>query len=137
MTAEEILDALREVMDPELGINIVDLGFGRLTGRWRRDSGAARILICFVLTRMRWPCRGCGIGKLSDFLLGRGGSRAIALTLCFLILFHAQSQEILLAISSTRSCVSITGGYLGSRECVRSSGDRLPCSIAETLLSSM
>ncbi len=26
MTAEEILDALREVMDPELGINIVDLG---------------------------------------------------------------------------------------------------------------
>jgi metal-sulfur cluster biosynthetic enzyme len=40
-TSSEILDALREVVDPEMGINIVDLGLVYEAAATRRRRGMA------------------------------------------------------------------------------------------------
>ncbi|MBI4260397.1 MAG: metal-sulfur cluster assembly factor [Actinobacteria bacterium] len=55
---EEILDALRHVHDPELGVNIVDLG---LVYEVEIDPDAGRVHIEYTLTTM-----GCPIGPLIE-----------------------------------------------------------------------
>jgi metal-sulfur cluster biosynthetic enzyme len=51
---EEIADSLRDVLDPEIGLNIVDLGLVYVA---RRSSGA--IDVAFTLTS-----RACPLGEL-------------------------------------------------------------------------
>ena len=56
LTKEQVLEALKEVLDPELGINIVDLG---LVYEVRIDPGLVHIT--YTLTTM-----GCPIGPLIE-----------------------------------------------------------------------
>jgi metal-sulfur cluster biosynthetic enzyme len=57
-TKDEILEALKEVHDPELGINIVDLG---LVYEVDIDPDQGRVHISYTLTTM-----GCPIGPMVE-----------------------------------------------------------------------
>ena len=52
MNSEQLLDELRVVLDPELGVNIVDLGLV-----YRAEASSQRVEVDFTLT---YP--GCPIG---------------------------------------------------------------------------
>jgi metal-sulfur cluster biosynthetic enzyme len=57
-TKDEILEALKEVHDPELGINIVDLG---LVYEVDIDAERGRVHVTYTLTTM-----GCPIGPMVE-----------------------------------------------------------------------
>ncbi len=61
LTDERVLEALKEVIDPELGINIVDLGLV-----YDVDIQEDRVHIVYTLTTM-----GCPIGPLIEEQMAR------------------------------------------------------------------
>jgi metal-sulfur cluster biosynthetic enzyme len=62
MTESEVLDALRDVVDPELGINVVDLGLV-----YAIEVEKSRVRVIMTMTSRASPlslylCRGDGRG---------------------------------------------------------------------------
>ena len=59
LTEDRVLDALKNVLDPELGINIVDLGLVYDCNVTANDDGTRAIDITMTLT-----APGCGMGEV-------------------------------------------------------------------------
>lgn len=68
MTEEEVLDALRHVVDPEVGVNIVDLGLVEMM-----DARADRIYVGLIMTTPACPQSGAICQEAMDAIRRKGG----------------------------------------------------------------
>lgn len=66
-TQDEIEEALRDVIDPEIGVNVVDLGLVYGLG-W--DEEASKLLIAMTLTTAECPLQDAISGQTEQALKG-------------------------------------------------------------------
>lgn len=73
---DEVLDALRNVYDPEIGINIVDLG---LVYDLRQENG--QVAIDMTLTSMGCPAGPMLVQQIEEVLAGLDGVDGVSVQL--------------------------------------------------------
>jgi len=69
-TDEEILDAMRQVEDPELGVNVVDLG---LVYGIQQESDGRKVVLDMTLTSAGCPLTDMIVGASRAALIGLHG----------------------------------------------------------------
>lgn len=75
-TDDEVMDALRNVYDPEIGINIVDLG---LVYDLRQENG--QVAIDMTLTSMGCPAGPMLVQQIEEVLAGLDGVDGVSVQL--------------------------------------------------------
>ena len=78
-TPEEIVDGLRAVYDPEIGINIVDLGL--IYGVTKTEEG--QVNVALTLTTPACPLGPLLIAQIQDALMDEPGIRDVNVELTF------------------------------------------------------
>jgi metal-sulfur cluster biosynthetic enzyme len=78
VTAEAVTDALRSVLDPELGLSVVDLG---LVYRIEIDGG--RVRVTMTLTAPGCPLHDAMTGWVGQAVLGIPGVETVDVRLTF------------------------------------------------------
>lgn len=72
MTEEQVLKALREVLDPEVGVNIVDLGLVQLM-----DARDDRVYVGLIMTTPACPQGGAICQDAMEAIQRRAGAAAV------------------------------------------------------------
>lgn len=72
MTEEQVIDALRTVVDPEVGVNIVDLGLVQLM-----DVNDSRIYVGLIMTTPACPQGGAICQDAMDAVRRVAGATAV------------------------------------------------------------
>jgi metal-sulfur cluster biosynthetic enzyme len=68
MTEDDVTEALRQVVDPEVGVNIVDLGLVQMM-----DARPDRVYVGLIMTTPACPQSGSICQEATDAIRSKGG----------------------------------------------------------------